>query len=144
MTETSTLATVSAVAPITLQQWLDRVQTREGHVGIIGLGYVGLPLALLFSAQRFRVTGLDIDAGKVDTLNDGRSYIQRVEPGHIAAACSAGFTATTDFAALTACDAILICVPTPLGADHQPDMSFIQGTLEALAPHTPPRPAHRP
>jgi UDP-N-acetyl-D-glucosamine dehydrogenase len=130
--------TPAAVAPLTLQQWLDRVATRESHVGIIGLGYVGLPLALLFSAARFRVTGLDIDATKVSTLNDGRSYIQRVEPGHIAAAQAAGFSATTDFAALTACDAILICVPTPLGPDHQPDMSFIQGTLDALAPHTRP------
>jgi len=136
MTEAAT-----AVAPITLQQWLDRVQTRESHIGIIGLGYVGLPLGLLFSAARFRVTGLDIDAAKVDTLNDGRSYIQRVEPAHIAAARTAGFAATTDFAALTVCDAILICVPTPLldkGKSHQPDMSFIQGTLEALAPHTRP------
>jgi UDP-N-acetyl-D-glucosamine dehydrogenase len=133
MSQTSTPA---AAAPLTLQQWLDRVATRESHVGIIGLGYVGLPLALLFSAARFRVTGLDIDVAKVSTLNDGRSYIQRVEPGHIAAAQASGFSATTDFAALTACDAILICVPTPLGPDHQPDMSFIQGTLEALAPHT--------
>jgi UDP-N-acetyl-D-glucosamine dehydrogenase len=133
MSQTSTPA---AAAPLTLQQWLDRVATRESHVGIIGLGYVGLPLALLFSAARFRVTGLDIDVAKVSTLNDGRSYIQRVEPGHIAAAQASGFSATTDFAALTACDAILICVPTPLGPDHEPDMSFIQGTLEALAPHT--------
>jgi UDP-N-acetyl-D-glucosamine dehydrogenase len=128
----------AAVAPLSLQQWLHRVATRESHVGIIGLGYVGLPLALLFSAARFRVTGLDIDASKVSTLNDGRSYIQRVEPGHIAAAQASGFAATTDFAALSTCDAILICVPTPLGPDHQPDMSFIQGTLEALAPHTRP------
>jgi UDP-N-acetyl-D-glucosamine dehydrogenase len=147
-----------AIAAPTLQQWLDRVDTRESHIGIIGLGYVGLPLALLFSAQRFRVTGLDIDASKVDTLNNGRSYIQRVEPGHIAAARSAGFAATTDFAALTHCDAILICVPTPLRSEspsersdedtshtagarptsHEPDMSFIQGTLESLAPHTRP------
>jgi UDP-N-acetyl-D-glucosamine dehydrogenase len=135
MIQTSTPA---ATVPLTLQQWLDRVATRESHVGIIGLGYVGLPLALLFSAQRFRVTGLDIDASKVSTLNDGRSYIQRVEPGHIAAAQASGFRATTDFAALSTCDAILICVPTPLGPDHQPDMSFIQCTLEALAPHTRP------
>jgi UDP-N-acetyl-D-glucosamine dehydrogenase len=136
-----TAARATAARTITLQQWLDRVATRESHIGIIGLGYVGLPLALLFSAARFRVTGLDIDASKVETLNQGRSYIQRVEPGHIAAAHSTGFSATTDFAALTACDAILICVPTPLveggpGHSHVPDMSFIQGTLESLAPHT--------
>ena len=134
MTETAPLV----AAPISFQDWLARVETRESHIGIIGLGYVGLPLALLFSGERFRVTGLDIDATKVATLNDGGSYIHRVEPEHIAHAQSAGFRATTDFAALSACDAILICVPTPLGASHQPDMSFIQGTLEALAPHTRP------
>jgi UDP-N-acetyl-D-glucosamine dehydrogenase len=78
----NTAAAATTAATITLQQWLDRVATRDSHIGIIGLGYVGLPLALLFSAQRFRVTGLDIDASKVDTLNHGRSYIQRVEPGH--------------------------------------------------------------
>jgi UDP-N-acetyl-D-glucosamine dehydrogenase len=136
-------ALTTANPAITLQQWLARVASRECHVGIIGLGYVGLPLALLFSDARFRVTGLDIDASKVNTLNDGRSYIHRVEPEHILQAQSAGFKATTDFAALSACDAILICVPTPLvrkdsAQPHQPDMSFIQGTLEAVSPHTRP------
>jgi UDP-N-acetyl-D-glucosamine dehydrogenase len=141
----SSLASVADIHPEktdpaapALQQWLNRVETRESHIAIIGLGYVGLPLALLFSAARFRVTGLDIDPHKVDTLNDGRSYIHRVEPDHIAKAQSSGFRATTDFAALSACDAILICVPTPLGPAHQPDMSFVQGTIESLAPHTRP------
>jgi UDP-N-acetyl-D-glucosamine dehydrogenase len=139
MTETAPLV----AAPITLQDWLARVRARESHIGIIGLGYVGLPLALLFSGARFRVTGLDIDAAKVESLNGGRSYIHRVEAEHITHAQTAGFRATTDFAALTACDAILICVPTPLkisgqGKSHEPDMGFVQGTLEALAPHTRP------
>jgi UDP-N-acetyl-D-glucosamine dehydrogenase len=124
--------------PLTLQSWLDRVQTRETHIGIIGLGYVGLPLALLFSEARFRVTGLDIDPAKVETLTDGRSYIQRIDPQQIRQAKASGFSATTDFAALTACDAILICVPTPLGPNHQPDMSFVENTIAALAPHTRP------
>jgi len=124
--------------PITLQTWLDRVAARESHVAIIGLGYVGLPLALLFSDARFRVTGLDIDPHKVDSLNANRSYIHRIEPEHILHARSTGFSATTDFAALSACDAILICVPTPLGPNHQPDMSFVENTIAALAPHTRP------
>ena len=120
----------------TLSTWLARVDARETNIAIIGLGYVGLPLALLFSEERFQVTGFDIDAGKVATLNDGRSYIHRIEPEHIAAARTAGFRATTDFSELRECDAILICVPTPLHPDHTPDMSFVTSTVEALAPHT--------
>ena len=120
----------------TLSSWLARIEDRETQIAIIGLGYVGLPLALLFSEERFRVTGFDIDAQKVATLNDGRSYIHRIEPEHIANARAAGFRATTDFSELRECDAILICVPTPLHPDHTPDMSFVTSTVEALAPHT--------
>jgi UDP-N-acetyl-D-glucosamine dehydrogenase len=119
-----------------LSGWKARMDAREIHVGIIGLGYVGLPLALLFSEARIRVTGFDIDAAKVDALNEGRSYIQRIAPEEIAAARANGFHATTDIAALRACDAVLICVPTPLAQDRTPDMSFITNTVEALAPHT--------
>jgi len=100
--------------PATLADWLTLVDRRETHIAIIGLGYVGLPLALLFSEARFRVTGFDIDPTKVDTLNAGRSYIHRIEPEHIAAAQASGFQATTDITKLHAADAILICVPTPL------------------------------
>jgi UDP-N-acetyl-D-glucosamine dehydrogenase len=119
-----------------VQEFVRKVEVRETHVGIVGLGYVGLPLALLFCESGFRVTGFDIDAAKVDTLNAGGSYIHRIEPDAIAAALSGGFRATTTIADLTACDAVLLCVPTPLGADHEPDMSFVVSTVEALAPHT--------
>jgi UDP-N-acetyl-D-glucosamine dehydrogenase len=129
-------AALPSTLPASLSDWLTRVDTRQTHVAIIGLGYVGLPLALLFSNARFRVTGFDIDAAKVATLNAGRSYIHRIEPQHIAAAQAAGFRATSDFAALSDCDAILICVPTPLAPDHTPDMSFVQSTFDHLAPHT--------
>ncbi len=126
----------------TIDEWITRTEEHDGvrrtHVAIVGLGYVGLPLALLFSEAGFRVTGLDIDVQKVATLNAGGSYIHRIEPEHIAAAQAAGLRATTDFAALSACDAVLLCVPTPLGPHHEPDMSFVQGTLEALAPYTRP------
>lgn len=120
----------------TLEQWIERVHTRETHIAIIGLGYVGLPLTLLFCEAGFRVTGFDIDPAKVTTLNEGRSYIHRIEPAHIAAARAAGFTATTDFSRLRDCDAVLICVPTPLGPHHEPDLSYVQHTVEAVAPHT--------
>jgi UDP-N-acetyl-D-glucosamine dehydrogenase len=120
----------------TLTHWNARVEARDIHVAIIGLGYVGLPLALLFSEAGFKVTGFDIDATKVDALNAGTSYIHRIETTQIAAARTAGFSATTNFATVRECDAILICVPTPLNADHTPDMSYVTSTVEALAPFT--------
>jgi UDP-N-acetyl-D-glucosamine dehydrogenase len=119
-----------------LSEWIGRVESRETRVAVIGLGYVGLPLALLFTDAGFPVTGFDIDAAKVDALNDGRSYIHRIESEHITAARSAGFSATTDFARLRECDAVLLCVPTPLNPDHTPDMSFIEATVRAVAPYT--------
>ena len=115
--------------------WQQRAEERSLHVGIIGLGYVGLPLALLFSEAGFRVTGFDTDAEKVATLNAGSSYIYRIEAAQIAAAKSAGFSATTEFALIAKVDAILICVPTPLGDDHAPDIRAILSTMESIAPH---------
>jgi UDP-N-acetyl-D-glucosamine dehydrogenase len=126
--------TVGAVES-SLSQWLTRVETRDARIGVIGLGYVGLPLVLLFSEQRFRVTGFDIDCKKVESLNGGRSYIHRIEPEHIQAAQSHGFQATDDFARIAEMDAILICVPTPLSEHRTPDMSYIVSTMEAIAPH---------
>ena len=122
-------------APKVLSDWIRRVEDRTARVGIIGLGYVGLPLALLFSEEQFRVTGFDVDPDKVATLQAGRSYIHRIEPEHIQAAQTAGFHATTDFAEIAHVDAVLICVPTPLHEDHTPDMSYVIATMEALSPH---------
>ena len=119
----------------TMIEWLQRVETRSARIGIVGLGYVGLPLTLLFSAERFRVTGFDIDASKVALLNAGESYIHRIEPVHIEAARRAGFEATSEFAAVADMDAVLICVPTPLHEDHTPDMSYVISTIEAIAPY---------
>ncbi len=118
-----------------LEEWLAAIDQRTARVGIIGLGYVGLPLALLFSEERFRVTGFDIDAKKVASLNAGRSYIHRIEPDHIQAARRSGFRATAEFTEIASMDAVLICVPTPLNEDHTPDMSFVVSTIEAIAPH---------
>jgi len=115
--------------------WQQRAGERSLHVGIIGLGYVGLPLALLFSEAGFRVTGFDTDAEKVATLNAGESYIYRIEAAQIAAAKKADFSATTDFALIAKVDAILICVPTPLGDDHVPDIRAILSTMDSIAPH---------
>ena len=120
---------------MTVAEWVGRVERREVRVGIVGLGYVGLPLALLFSEERFRVTGFDIDAEKVERLNRGESYIHRIEAEEIAAARGCGFCATGDFARVAEVDAVLICVPTPLHDDHTPDVGFIRRTMEAIAPH---------
>ena len=91
-----------------------RIETRQARVGVIGLGYVGLPLALLYTEAKFRVTGFDIDQHKVATLTSGGSYICRIPPTEILAARSQGFCATAEFSSLTEMDAIIICVPTPL------------------------------
>ena len=120
---------------MTILEWVARVEARTARVGIVGLGYVGLPLTLLFSEEGFRVTGFDIDPVKVNALNAGESYIHRIEPVHIRAAQAAGFEATTDFARVSEVDAVLICVPTPLNDDHTPDMSYVVSTMEAIAGH---------
>jgi len=112
-----------------------RIETRKARVGIIGLGYVGLPLALLYSEQKFAVTGFDIDAKKVDTLAKGGSYIFRISPEEIQSAKGSGFNATSDYARIREMDAIIICVPTPLNEYHEPELSFITDTAHAVAPH---------
>jgi UDP-N-acetyl-D-glucosamine dehydrogenase len=121
---------------VPLTELKHKLETRQARIGIVGMGYVGLPLALLFSGEGFRVTGFDIAADKVATLNAGRSYIVRILPQAIREAQKAGFRATADYAEVDAMDAVIICVPTPLDEHHQPDLSYVTGTVEAIAPHT--------
>src|ERR1700690_4059793 len=118
-----------------LTQWLSLVEKRELRVGVIGLGYVGLPLVLLFSQEGFRVTGFDIDAAKVERLNAGESYIHRIDPEQIKSAQGKGFRATANFSEIGSVDAILICVPTPLSDHHTPDMSYIAATMDSIVDH---------
>src|ERR1700693_4682130 len=112
-----------------------RIDARKARGGIIGLGYVGLPLALLYSEQKFPVTGFDIDQRKIDTLASGGTYIFRITPEEIAAAKADCFKATADYSRITAMDAVIICVPTPLNEYHEPDLSFITDTTHSIAPH---------
>ena len=112
-----------------------RIQSREARIGIVGMGYVGLPLALLFSEERFRVTGFDIDARKVDTLNQGGSYIVRIPATEVALARESGFKATSEYAQIAEMDVVIICVPTPLNEYHEPDLSYVTGTVTSIAPH---------
>jgi UDP-N-acetyl-D-glucosamine dehydrogenase len=112
-----------------------KLENRTARIGVIGLGYVGLPLVLLFSEQDFHITGFDIDRKKIDTLAQGGSYIVRIPETEIQAAKSKGFTATSDYSQIANMDAIIICVPTPLNDHHEPDLSFIAATAESIAPH---------
>ncbi len=121
---------------------LERIADRTATVGIIGQGYVGLPLALVFVEAGFQVVGFDVDPEKVAALERGESYIRHIGPERVAAAravehpCGgAAFTATTDFSRLAACDAIVICVPTPLGRHREPDLSYVHGTARVVAEH---------
>jgi UDP-N-acetyl-D-glucosamine dehydrogenase len=111
-----------------------KIQDRSAVVGVIGLGYVGLPLVLVFEGAGFPVIGFDVDPKKPAALNQGVSYIKHIGPERLAAAIERGrIQATTDFDRLAECDAILICVPTPLGKHREPDISYIQKTGEEIA-----------
>jgi UDP-N-acetyl-D-glucosamine dehydrogenase len=118
-----------------LHTLLDRIETRQAVVGIVGLGYVGLPLAMRFAEVGFKVLGFDIDPHKVHRIAARDSYIEHISNDKLAAAVDAGFSATTDFARAGEPDALLICVPTPLNAHREPDLSFVIDTTEALVPH---------
>jgi len=111
-----------------------RLASDHATVGVIGLGYVGLPLALTMVEAGKRVIGLDVDAAKVERLDQGQSYIRHIEPSRIVAA-GKRFRATTDFRALTDCDAIIVCVPTPLTEGREPDLSYVSRTAETIAEH---------
>jgi len=115
-----------------------KIEQRQAKVAIIGLGYVGLPLALLYSEQNFPVTGFDIDPRKVSALNSGGTYIFRITAPEIQQARKQGFSATADYSQLEDMDAIIICVPTPLNEYHEPDLSYITGTAGSIAPHLQP------
>jgi UDP-N-acetyl-D-glucosamine dehydrogenase len=112
----------------------DRIARRDYTVGVIGLGYVGLPLVLRFGEVGFRVLGFDVDPGKVKQLNDGASYIGHVAPGRISALLAARrFEATVDLERLAEPDAIIICVPTPLTVHREPDLQYVEKTSDAVA-----------
>src|SRR6266480_976991 len=113
----------------------ERFTNRTARVGVIGLGYVGLPLALRFSEAGFRVIGFDIDQAKADAINSGRSYFLHIPDAAVAAARARRFEATTRVSRAAEADALIICVPTPLTASREPDLSFVVNTLESILPH---------
>jgi UDP-N-acetyl-D-glucosamine dehydrogenase len=110
------------------------IKSKQVTVGVIGLGYVGLPLSLRFSECQVKTLGFDIDPQKVDMINDGKSYIKQY-PSERVAACQEYFKATTDFSRVSEVDAIIICVPTPLSKNRDPDLSYITGTMKNILPY---------
>ena len=113
-----------------------KFRTPAVQVGVVGLGYVGLPLALLFARKGLRTTGFDIDAAKIEKLERGETYIRHIAASEIQAQVSGKrFRASTDFSGLAVMDAIIICVPTPLDEHREPDLSYIRNTAEAISAH---------
>jgi UDP-N-acetyl-D-glucosamine dehydrogenase len=123
------------VSPTHFSELKSKIEQRQARVAVIGMGYVGLPLSLLYSERGFPVTGFDIDEHKVSTLNNGGSYIFRITPTEIQRARGQGLSATSDYSQLQKMDAVIICVPTPLNEYHEPDLSYITGTAESIAPN---------
>lgn len=120
----------------TYDRLLNRISTRAAQVGVIGLGYVGLPLAVAIARAGFPVSGFDVEAQKVESLNNGQSYIEAVTSTALAGQVASGlFRATADFAELAVCDVIIICVPTPLTKNREPDLSFVRNTAGTIAKH---------
>lgn len=114
---------------------IEKIRTKTAVIGIVGLGYVGLPLMLRYSECGFKVLGFDIDGGKTERLNRGESYIEHISAAAVAHARQNGFEATTDFSRITQADAVILCVPTPLNKYREPDLSFVINTAEAVRPH---------
>jgi UDP-N-acetyl-D-glucosamine dehydrogenase len=113
---------------------LHKIQSHEARIGIIGLGYVGLPLVLRFGEERFNVIGFDVDPGKVSQLNAGQSYIRHIDADRIRHLRSEKrFEATSDFKRLSEADCIIICVPTPLTPKKDPDLQYIESTAQAIS-----------
>lgn len=116
-------------------QLIRKFADRTAVIGIVGLGYVGLPLMLRYTDAGFRVLGFDIDTFKTGRLNTGESYIEHIPSEKIAAARQKGFEATDDFSRIAEADAVILCVPTPLNKYREPDISFVTGTTDAVKPY---------
>jgi UDP-N-acetyl-D-glucosamine dehydrogenase len=114
---------------------LEKIHSQRAVVGIVGLGYVGLPLALRFIERGFLVVGFDIDPDKVSALSAGRSYIEHIASSRIRDALDRGFAVTTEFSRGAEVDALILCVPTPLNSHREPDLSFVTATIDSLVPH---------
>ncbi|MFK7911201.1 MAG: nucleotide sugar dehydrogenase [Akkermansiaceae bacterium] len=115
---------------------LEKIENKTAVIGIVGLGYVGLPLMLAYTSKGYRCIGFDIDQGKIDQLMAGRSYIDHIPAEEVAQVVKDGlFEATVDFAKIPDVDAIIMCVPTPLDKHFEPDLSYVTGTMDMISPY---------
>jgi UDP-N-acetyl-D-glucosamine dehydrogenase len=115
---------------------LEKLRSKQALIGVVGLGYVGLPLSLTYAEVGYRVLGLDIDQTKADAINQGSSYIQHIDGERVALAQQQQLLeATTDFSRVAEADALILCVPTPLNQYREPDLSYIRDTMAALLPY---------
>ncbi|MBN3563572.1 nucleotide sugar dehydrogenase [Aliamphritea spongicola] len=117
------------------QALVAKLKNQSAVIGVVGLGYVGLPLMLRYCSIGYKVLGIDIDESKVSALNEGCSYIEHISSAAIAEAVDNGFESTTDFSRSAECDALILCVPTPLNKYREPDISFVTDTTDALVPY---------
>jgi UDP-N-acetyl-D-glucosamine dehydrogenase len=117
------------------QLLIKKFQNKTAVIGVLGLGYVGLPLMLRYAEVGFRVFGFDIDERKVEKLNQGKSYIEHIPSSKIEKSLNQGFEATTDFTRASEADALIICVPTPLNKYREPDLSFVTDTTDIVVPY---------
>ena len=118
-----------------LEKLISKLERKESKVGIVGLGYVGLPLAIRFAACGYRIVGFDVDASKIQSLVQGKSYIEHIDSEQVAALSQRGAVFTADFTRAEECDALIICVPTPLNKYREPDLGYVKSTVDALLPH---------
>ena len=116
------------------KQLIELIKNKKAKIGIIGLGYVGLPLVIRFGEEDFYIKGFDIDKNKVEKLNRGESYIKHIKGEFIASLVKEEkFKATDDFSQLSDVDCIIICVPTPLNKKREPDLTYVDNTAEEIA-----------
>ena len=120
---------------MTASSLLSRIRNKEAVIGVFGLGYVGLPLALCFAEAGFRVIGFDNDPAKPDLLSEGQTYLNHITPNRIKAAINSKLSVTTDYSQANQLDAIIICVPTPLNKYREPDLSYVSNTVTQLLPY---------
>ena len=113
---------------------LEKLKSKKSVIGIIGLGYVGVPLALRYYDEDYKVIGFDVDQEKIEKWKKAASYIKHIPSERFQAASQKGFQVTTDFSRIQEVDAIIICVPTPLNKYREPDLSYIVGTMESIMP----------
>ena len=122
------------INPLLVSQ-IEKFKMNTATIGIIGLGYVGLPLLIRYSEVGYKVIGIDIDHEKIDHFNESRSYIQHIPDTVIEKCKSQGVEVTTDFKRVEEVDAVIICVPTPLNAFREPDLTFVISTIDYCLPH---------